>query len=86
MKTAIIRNLTGSERKEPKDKISIGDRLRYMKYHRILNFIENSIFVFDQATCLQVGVSGEARFPNAFPISRSESHNIIRVNCTVNRH
>ena len=45
--------------------------------YRILNFIGNSISVFDQATCLQVGVSGEARFPNAFPILRSESHNII---------
>ena len=42
-----------------------------------MNFIENSISVFDQATCLQVGVSGEGRFPNVFPISRSESHNYL---------
>ena len=35
-------------------------------FYRLLNFIGNSITVFDQAAGLPVGVSGEARFPNAF--------------------
>ena len=47
-----------------------------MRNYRLLNFIKNSITVLDQATGKPVGVSGEARFPNAIPISRSESHTL----------